>query len=167
MISTLSFSTFIDGSPEDTEFSIQLLNTFVVDLLQVEQKEQQNESKNTSKGDLISLNSENANAFGNDPLQIFYTGEDPICDDVLENLGQDNADLPLLLICDVLAGHLAICDKPDVSEDVLREFVEEYRNGKAKVIPIPNNKKVQNRTVAGIPSEMLEQLLNNSSTTNT
>jgi len=62
----------------------------------------------------------------------------------LENLGQENADLPLLLICDVLAGHLAICDKPDVSEDVLREFVEEYKSGKCQqVIPIPNNKKVQ------------------------
>ena len=67
----------------------------------------------------------------------------PFFKKVLENLGQENADLPLLLICDVLSGHLAICDKPDVSEDVLREFVEEYRNGKAKVIPIPSNKKIQ------------------------
>jgi len=31
---------------------------------------------------LSSLNSENANSLGNDPLQFFYTGEDPICDDV-------------------------------------------------------------------------------------
>uniref|UniRef100_A0A914KHR0 Thioredoxin domain-containing protein n=1 Tax=Meloidogyne incognita TaxID=6306 RepID=A0A914KHR0_MELIC len=140
-----SLILFTDGSPEDTEFSIQLLTTCIDNLLKGEQKEEeQNESKNILKGDLISLNSENANSLGNDPLQFFYTGEDPICDDVLENLGQENADLPLLLICDVLAGHLAICDKPDVSEDVLREFVEEYKSGKCQqVIPIPNNKKVQ------------------------
>ncbi|CAK5085682.1 unnamed protein product [Meloidogyne enterolobii] len=161
-----SLILFTDGSPEDTEFSIQLLTTCIDNLLQEEQKDEQNESKNTLKGDLISLNSENANSLGNDPFQFFYTGEDPICDDVLENLGQENADLPLLLICDVLAGHLAICDKPDVSEDVLREFVEEYKNGKCKqVIPIPSNKKVQSRTVGGIPAEALEQLLNNSATT--
>ncbi|KAF7632809.1 Thioredoxin domain-containing protein [Meloidogyne graminicola] len=156
-----SLTLFTDGSPEDTEFSIQLLNTLL--------EEQQNElTKNTSKADLMSINSENVFSFGIDPLQIFYTGDDPICDDVLENLGLEDADLPLLLICDVLSGHLAICDKPDVSEDILREFVEEYKNGKSKVIAIPNNKKeIKNRTVAGIPAEMLEQLLNNSTITNT
>jgi len=61
----------------------------------------------------------------------------------LENLGQEQADLPLLLICDVMAGHLAICDKPDVSEQVLLEFVDTYLAGHAKVESIPGQRQRQ------------------------
>lgn len=56
----------------------------------------------------------------------------------MESIGQGQADLPLLVICDVLAGHMAICDKPDVSESIVSEFVADYRRGKAKVISLPS-----------------------------
>jgi hypothetical protein len=65
----------------------------------------------------------------------------------LESLGQEQADLPLLLICDVMTGHLAICDKPDVSEQILTGFVDDYRAGRAKVEPIPNQKQRQQQVL--------------------
>jgi hypothetical protein len=105
----------------------------------------------------------------------------------LESLGQEQADLPLLLICDVMTGHLAICDKPDVSEQILTGFVDDYRAGRAKVEPIPNQKQrqqqvlyklelyllfrftsifLQSRTVAGIPADIIHQLVIQQSATN-
>lgn len=56
----------------------------------------------------------------------------------MESIGQGQADLPLLVICDVLTGHMAICDKPDVSESIVSEFVSDYRRGKANVISLPS-----------------------------
>ena len=75
-----------------------------------------------------------------------------------------------------MAGHLAICEEPDVSEQVLLQFVDNYRNGRAKVQPIPSPEQkqvskahlgsfdkicthLQSRTVAGIPAEVLQQLV--------
>lgn len=33
---------------------------------------------------------------------------------------------------------MAICDKPDVSESIVLDFVSEYRNGQSKVQEIPS-----------------------------
>ncbi|KHJ78279.1 hypothetical protein OESDEN_22101 [Oesophagostomum dentatum] len=81
-----------------------------------------------------------------DPLQLLYTGEDPICDHILESiLGLGDFELPLICIVDGLAGQMCVCDQPDVSETVLTEFVEEYRAGRLQWTPLPG--AVQNAVV--------------------
>ena len=153
---------FTEGSPEDTDFSIQFLESCAdwIHNSPTQQKEQTADTGHTS-AETASLGSEKPISLSAaaDPLQIFYTGEDPICDYVLDSLGQEQADLPLLLICDVMAGHMVICEKPDVSEQVLSAFVADYRAGRAKVQPIPSPKQNQSRTVAGIPADMLQQMV--------
>lgn len=57
----------------------------------------------------------------------------------MDSIGQGQADLPLLVICDLLTGHMAICDKPDVSETIVFKFVSDYRDGKINVVPLPMN----------------------------
>jgi len=69
-------------------------------------------------------------------LQLFYTGEDPICDHVLESLGQADADLPLVVLVNSLLGHIAICGNPDVSTEVVTSFISDYREGRASIVPI-------------------------------
>ncbi len=64
-----------------------------------------------------------------DPLQFFYTGEDPICDQILDSLDLSEAPLPLVCILDVLGEAVYICEQPDVSEDVVRNFLDAYRQG--------------------------------------
>lgn len=70
-----------------------------------------------------------SSSFYLDPLQFFFTGEDPVCDQVLDSLGLQEAPLPLICILDVLGEALYICEHPDVSEDVIKSFVDEYRRG--------------------------------------
>lgn len=72
-----------------------------------------------------------------DPLQIFYTGEDPLCDLVLEGLGLGNAELPVIVIVDATVGRMCICEKPDVSAEIIAEFVADYRSGKTNMEPLP------------------------------
>lgn len=55
----------------------------------------------------------------------------------MESIGLGQAELPLIVIVDVMAGYMAICDKPDVSETVLMEFISDYRTGRLKVVPLP------------------------------
>ena len=42
-----------------------------------------------------------------------------------------------MVIVDVLAGNIAVCDKPDVSDTILAEFISDYRNGRLNVTPLP------------------------------
>uniref|UniRef100_A0A1I7W735 Protein kinase domain-containing protein n=1 Tax=Heterorhabditis bacteriophora TaxID=37862 RepID=A0A1I7W735_HETBA len=57
-------------------------------------------------------------------------------------LGLGDVELPMICIVDGLAGQLAVCEKPDVSETVLDEFVTEYRTGKLTWQPLPTSKHV-------------------------
>ncbi len=46
-------------------------------------------------------------------------------------------ELPLIAIVDALAGHMAVCAHPDVSDTIVRQFVDEYRNDRLQMVPIP------------------------------
>ncbi|PAV71694.1 hypothetical protein WR25_27058 [Diploscapter pachys] len=154
-----SLILFTEGSPEDMQFSLSILDSVARRLyeerLQIEEKRAEEREKRKEDRE----NSENGNSLSKssssdecssidssemtippqaDPLQILYTAEDPICDHILEKiLGLGDAPLPLLCIVDGLAGQFCICDEPDVSEQVVGQFVEEYRRGKLKWIPLP------------------------------
>uniref|UniRef100_A0A0K0DKK7 Thioredoxin-like_fold domain-containing protein n=1 Tax=Angiostrongylus cantonensis TaxID=6313 RepID=A0A0K0DKK7_ANGCA len=57
---------------------------------------------------------------------------------ILESiLGLGDVELPLICIVDGLAGQLCVCERPDVSETVLNEFVGEYRAGRLQWVPLP------------------------------
>lgn len=142
-----SLILFTEGLPEDTEFSIQFLNSC-----------SQFINSSSEKHDALS----ECRRIGTNPiLQIFYTGEDPICDYILESLGQKEAELPLLLICDITAGYLTICEEPNVDECVLREFVADYRAVRAKVSPLPTPPRQKQNTILlfNHPTDMVEQLI--------
>lgn len=81
-----------------------------------------------------------------DPLQIFYTGEDPLCDLVLEGLGLSDAELPMIAIVDVIGGRMCVCEKPDVSAEIVAEFVAEYKSGKVHMTPLPSSCQVSSPT---------------------
>ncbi|KAL3089533.1 hypothetical protein niasHS_006917 [Heterodera schachtii] len=158
-----SLILFTEGSAEDIEFSCQILSPCAESVFT-----QQNESPQIAAAlpakleDASSVNSDKSvPPLVDDPLQFFYTGEDPICDHILDSLGQEQADLPLLLICDPLAGHFVVCDRPEVSEPIVLAFVSDYRNGRVNVLSIPDNKRQlkHQRTVGGIPVQLLEPFL--------
>lgn len=77
-----------------------------------------------------------------DPLQMFYTGEDPLCDFILEGLGLGNAELPLIVILDATVSRMCVCEKPDVSGEIVAEFVADYKNGKLDMVPLPTTCQV-------------------------
>lgn len=60
----------------------------------------------------------------------------------MESLGLGQAELPLIIICDAMAGHMAVCDKPDVSDTIVSEFINDYRSGRANVVPLPYSNAV-------------------------
>uniref|UniRef100_A0A914BWY4 Thioredoxin domain-containing protein n=1 Tax=Acrobeloides nanus TaxID=290746 RepID=A0A914BWY4_9BILA len=169
-----SLILFTEGTPEDTEFSIQLLKPF---LSIYATNPNSNSPDNDKHGDNLSKKSGNTQSLSNsessliesdailpsnvDHFQFFYTGEDPFCDYILESLGLGQAELPLIIICDVMAGHMAICDKPDVSETILADFINEYRNGRANVVPLPYSNVPETRKVGGIPVNVIEHLICN------
>uniref|UniRef100_A0A914HD74 Thioredoxin domain-containing protein n=1 Tax=Globodera rostochiensis TaxID=31243 RepID=A0A914HD74_GLORO len=166
-----SLILFTEGSPEDIEFSCQILNPCAESIFA---QLVLNDAPLQTAGPLPPSNSEDANsvdsdksmralAVAADPMQFFYTGDDPICDYILESLGQGQADLPLLIICDPLAGHFTVCDRPEVSDSIVLAFVSDYRNGRARVLPIPDSKRqTKHRTVGGIPVQLLEPFLSSS-----
>uniref|UniRef100_A0A183C376 Metalloendopeptidase n=1 Tax=Globodera pallida TaxID=36090 RepID=A0A183C376_GLOPA len=165
-----SLILFTEGSPEDIEFSCQILNPCAESVFA---QHMMDDVPLQTAGPLPS-HSEDANsvdsdkstrplAVAADPMQFFYTGDDPICDYILESLGQGQADLPLLIICDPLAGHFTVCDRPEVSDSIVLAFVSDYRNGRARVLPIPDSKRqTKHRTVGGIPVQLLEPFLSSS-----
>ncbi|VDN31024.1 unnamed protein product [Gongylonema pulchrum] len=85
-----------------------------------------------------SISSDTSTPSWADPLQIFYTGEDPLCDLVLEGLGLGNTDLPVIVILDATVSRMCICEKPDVSAEIVAEFVADYKNGKLNMVPLPS-----------------------------
>ncbi|KAK6050224.1 hypothetical protein COOONC_12271 [Cooperia oncophora] len=135
---------------------------------QEEAEKKSDESAEQGNGLSKSASSEECSSTGSDlpippqadPLQLLYTGEDPICDHILESiLGLGDVELPLICIVDGLAGHLCVCDRPDVSEAVLDEFVAEYRAGRLQWTPLPAADQNAPKSVGGIPSAIIEQAL--------
>ncbi|MCP9258923.1 hypothetical protein DINM_001914 [Dirofilaria immitis] len=96
-----------------------------------------------------------------DPLQIFYTGDDPICDFILEGLGLGNAELPLIVILDATISRMCICEKPDVSSEIVAEFVADYKNGKLNMIPLPTTHQNNTQPIryGNIPAQAVHQAL--------
>ncbi|CAD6188353.1 unnamed protein product [Caenorhabditis auriculariae] len=170
-----SLILFTEGSPEDIQFSLSILRTVSKDLkrereqmqtlLRSEQAKKREDLENAENANDLkkssscsSVDSESSPASIPDSLQVFYTGEDPICDHVLEKvLGLAEAELPLICIVDGVIGELSVCEDPDVSETVVRAFVEKFKQGKLSWQPLSQGKKTSYRTVAGIPCEILQQ----------
>ena len=52
-----------------------------------------------------------------------------VCDklQMLESLGLGNAELPLLVIVDALSGQMTICDQPDVDQNVVEQFIADFK----------------------------------------
>ncbi|KAK6016552.1 hypothetical protein OSTOST_17963, partial [Ostertagia ostertagi] len=132
-----SLILFTEGSADDIQFSLSVMDGLSKRLFEermkieerrVEEAEKKSdESAEQGNGLSKSASSEECSSTGSDlpippqadPLQLLYTGEDPICDHILESiLGLGDVELPLICIVDGLAGHLCVCDRPDVSEAV-------------------------------------------------
>ncbi|VBB34894.1 unnamed protein product [Acanthocheilonema viteae] len=96
-----------------------------------------------------------------DPLQMFYTGEDPLCDFILEGLGLSNAELPLIVILDATVSRMCICEKPDVSAEIVAEFVADYKNGKLNMAPLPRTCQNNAEPIryGNIPAQAVHQAL--------
>uniref|UniRef100_A0A0N5APZ5 Thioredoxin-like_fold domain-containing protein n=1 Tax=Syphacia muris TaxID=451379 RepID=A0A0N5APZ5_9BILA len=94
-----------------------------------------------------------------DPLQVFYTGEDPICDLVLEGLKLGDAELPMIVIVDVIGGVMTVCQKPDVSTEIIEEFVSSYRSGSLEMVPLPSTCQNTGKQIGGIPLKVVHQAL--------
>ncbi|CAI4230476.1 unnamed protein product [Auanema sp. JU1783] len=181
-----SMVLFTEGSPEDIGFSLSVLDGISKKLFDERQKIEEQRREDREKKLEDRENSENGNSISKsssseecasttsevpippqaDPLQIFYTGEDPICDHILEKiLGLGDSELPLICIIDSLAGQMSICDKPDVSDEVIEEFVNDYKSGKLEWISLPTPKD-GSKTGTGIPASMIEDALANSPSQN-
>ncbi|WKY01770.1 hypothetical protein Q1695_015629 [Nippostrongylus brasiliensis] len=173
-----SLILFTEGSPDDIQFSLSVMDSISKRLfderLKIEERRQEEAEKkgdeNSEPGNGLSksASSEECSSTGSDlpippqadPLQLLYTGEDPICDHILESiLGLGDVELPLICIVDGLAGHLCVCERPDVSEAVLEEFVAEYRAGRLQWTPLPSADQSAAKSVGGIPAAVIEQAL--------
>uniref|UniRef100_A0A158PP93 Nucleoredoxin (inferred by orthology to a human protein) n=1 Tax=Anisakis simplex TaxID=6269 RepID=A0A158PP93_ANISI len=178
-----SLVLFTEGSPEDVAFSVEVLRQSADSLFaerseglkrspskDSKESESQDENGNTTDSSNLthSTNSVNSCASSDvsippwaDPLQIFYTGEDPLCDLVLEGLGLGDAELPMLVIVDVIGGRMCVCDKPDVSTEIVKEFINDYKNGKTAMVPLPSTCQSSGMPsqVGGIPIRMIHQAL--------
>ncbi|ETN79866.1 hypothetical protein NECAME_09566 [Necator americanus] len=174
-----SLILFTEGSPDDIQFSLSVMDSLSKRLFEErikieerrleETEKKTDENAETGNGLLVkSASSEECSSTGSDlpippqadPLQLLYTGEDPICDHILESiLGLGDVELPLICIVDGLAGQLCVCDRPDVSDAVLEEFVADYRAGRLQWTPLPAAAQNSPKTVGGIPSAIIEQAL--------
>ncbi|XGW14398.1 hypothetical protein V3C99_000590 [Haemonchus contortus] len=174
-----SLILFTEGSTDDIQFSLSVMDALSKRLFEermkieerrLEEAEKKCDENSEQEGNGLSksASSEECSSTGSDlpippqadPLQLLYTGEDPICDHILESiLGLGDVELPLICIVDGLAGHLCVCDRPDVSEAVLDEFVAEYRAGKLQWTPLPAANQNAPKSVGGIPSAIIEQAL--------
>ncbi|CAJ0941273.1 unnamed protein product, partial [Mesorhabditis belari] len=175
-----SLILFTEGSQDDIQFSKTVLSQVARRLFlekldaekkrEIERKEKSDENGNgnsrsstpqlkhsTSQEECSSVDSEAPIPALTDPLQVFFTGEDPICDHILEEiLGLADAELPLICIVDALGGRLTVCPDPDVSDEVLTKFVDSYRMGKLCWTPLSDK---SGRTVGGIPVDEIEKVL--------
>ncbi|VDK78903.1 unnamed protein product [Onchocerca ochengi] len=178
-----SLVLFTEGSPDDVSFSMEVLRTTAESLF----RERQESVKRSSLKEIESTDN-NANTNGNgdsnnlaystnsvnssissdasmpswaDPLQIFYTGEDPLCDFILEGLGLGNAELPLIVILDATVSRMCVCEKPDVSSEIVAEFVADYKNGKLNMVPLPTTcqNNAQPTRYGSIPAQAVHQAL--------
>ncbi|EJD73752.1 hypothetical protein LOAG_18844 [Loa loa] len=179
-----SLVLFTEGSPDDVTFSMEVLRATAESLFRERQESMKHSSSSSSKeidntdnnatanNDLNNLtystNSVNSSISSDislpswiDPLQIFYTGDDPLCDFILEGLGLGNAELPLIVILDATISRMCICEKPDVSSEIIAKFVADYKNGKLNMVPLPTTcqNNAQPTRYGSIPAQAVHQAL--------
>uniref|UniRef100_A0A0R3S4Z8 Thioredoxin-like_fold domain-containing protein n=1 Tax=Elaeophora elaphi TaxID=1147741 RepID=A0A0R3S4Z8_9BILA len=176
-----SLVLFTEGSPDDVTFSMEVLRATAESLFRERQESvkrssskeidstDSNANGNTDSNNLAySTNSVNSSISSDlsvppwaDPLQMFYTGEDPLCDFILEGLGLGNAELPLIVILDATVSRMCICEKPDVSAEIVAEFVSDYKNGKLNMVPLPTTyqNNAQPTRYGSIPAQAVHQAL--------
>ncbi|GMT18971.1 hypothetical protein PFISCL1PPCAC_10268 [Pristionchus fissidentatus] len=158
-----SLILFTEGSPEDIRFSLSILDEVgnILHRERVERDERRRREsvpRSTTNEDCISTDSSSDSSVPSyaDPLQVFYTGEDPICDHILDRiLEMGEAELPLLVIVDAVAGVSAVCEEEDVSKEVLDAFISAYKGGKLKWTALPSSEST--RTVGGIPTSLIRE----------
>ncbi|KAK0418367.1 hypothetical protein QR680_013524 [Steinernema hermaphroditum] len=162
-----SLILFTEGAPEDVLFSTQVLQT-ITDSPQFQSAspattssgpaEDESSTNALTESTTNSESSEEETVPKNaDPLQLFYTGDDPICDHILDSLGLSDAELPLVAIVDVSIGFMTICDKPDVGDVIISDFIASYKAGKLEMMPIPSSRNTTK--VGGIPMKVIEKAL--------
>ena len=172
---------FTEGTPEDVSFSVEVLRP-TAEMLFAERGEllkrtpsKESSSQDEDGGDNSNCTSPDLTHSTNsvdsisstevalpawaDPLQVFYTGEDPICDLVLEGLRLGDAELPVVVIVDVIGGLMAVCQKPDVSTEIIEEFVAEYKSGRLDMTPLPAACQNHNNQIGGIPIGVVNHIL--------
>lgn len=49
----------------------------------------------------------------------------------------------MAVIVDVIGGLMTVCQKPDVSSEIIEEFVTDYKNGRLEMTPLPASCQVQ------------------------
>ncbi|VDN08176.1 unnamed protein product [Thelazia callipaeda] len=178
-----SLVLFTEGSPEDITFSVEVLRSTADSLFRERQELMIRRSSSKESDTIDTIGSANGNADSSssnlaystnsvdssvssdislppwiDSLQIFYTGEDPLCDYMLEGLGLGNAELPVIVILDATVGRMSVCEKPDVSAEIISEFVADYKSGKLNMVPLPtaHQKDSQPTRFGGIPAQAVQ-----------
>ncbi|TKR65134.1 hypothetical protein L596_025584 [Steinernema carpocapsae] len=172
-----SLIVFTEGAPGDVAFSMSVLkNTAeanqagasgVPPVVQNEGQEALAEAQGPSQALVESTtNSESSGSEESDsvpknadPLQLFYTGDDPVCDHILDSLGLYEAELPLIGIIDVSIGMMTICEEPDVGDWIIADFIAAYKAGKLTMRPIPSSQSKSATKVGGIPMKVIEKAL--------
>uniref|UniRef100_A0A914W2F4 Thioredoxin domain-containing protein n=1 Tax=Plectus sambesii TaxID=2011161 RepID=A0A914W2F4_9BILA len=171
-----SLVLFTEGSPDDVAFSKELLHS-VAELALADRQtiprsrststERSDENGNGGSVDMDAASASSSSADSDapvpsyaDPLQFFYTGDDPICDQVLESLGLSDAELPLLVIVDALAGQVAVCDQPEVSDGIVSNFIADFKADRLAMIPwVSTGANYGPTQVGGIPVSAISQAL--------
>lgn len=60
---------------------------------------------------------------------MVFPFQDPICDQIWDNLSLGDASLPLICVIDPFTDSLYVCDDPNVSEAIIRRFIEKFFSG--------------------------------------
>uniref|UniRef100_A0A1I7Y143 Thioredoxin-like_fold domain-containing protein n=1 Tax=Steinernema glaseri TaxID=37863 RepID=A0A1I7Y143_9BILA len=165
-----SLILFTEGAPEDVVFSTQVLQTIsespqfqpatpaTTSSAPTEDSSSANALTESTTNSESSSSEDDVVPKNADPLQLFYTGEDPICDHILDSLGLSEAELPLVAIVDVSIGFMTICDKPDVGDVIISDFIASFKAGKLEMMPIPSQSRSATK-VGGIPLKVIEKAL--------
>ncbi|GMS88729.1 hypothetical protein PENTCL1PPCAC_10904 [Pristionchus entomophagus] len=160
-----SLILFTEGSPDDVAFSLSILDevgpSLHAERVERDERRRGRRESQQRRASADEKNSTDSSIDGSipsyaDPLQVFYTGEDPICDHILERiLCMGEEELPMLVIVDAVSGVFAVCDEDDVSREVIESFVASYKSGKLKWRALPSSEST--RTVGGIPTAVIRE----------
>ncbi|CDW57953.1 nucleoredoxin [Trichuris trichiura] len=71
---------------------------------------------------------------------FFYAAEESINDRILEVFGLNDLPLPLVCISDPFSESIYVCDHPNVSEDIIRQFLTKFKQDELTPIPYPKSK---------------------------